>query len=103
MYRYFFIHTDCVSNTWETKEVERFIASKIKFLSQDNGGYKATEFFCDIQLMLVSDWDSWSSNEYDATKTNYVSIVVGEVLSDECETFLKEFSEFLGWNFYEEM
>lgn len=103
MYRYFSVHTDCYSNAWETKEIERFIESKIKFLSQYNGSYKATEFFCDIQLMLVSDWDSWSSNEYDATKTNYVSVVVGEVLFDECETFLKELSEFLGLNICEEM
>ncbi len=103
MYRYFFAHKDCYSDTWRTKEIEDFIESTKLFLSQDKGAYKGAEFFCDIQLMLVSNWVSWNSNDYDATKTNYVSIVVGEVLSDECETFLEEFSKVLGWNFCEEM
>lgn len=103
MYQYFCIHTDCYSNTWETKDVEEFIESKKLFYLTGNGSYKGSDFFCDIQLLLVNNWDLWSSNNYDSIETNYISIVVGDTLSDKCDEFLKELSVFLGWGILQDI
>ncbi len=34
--------------------------------------------FCDIQLLLVNNWESWNSNNYNSIETNYISMVTDE-------------------------
>lgn len=102
MYQYFCCRTDCYSNRWETKDIEEFLEKQKLFLPSGSGGYKGIDFFCDIQLMLVDDWDCWNSNNYDSTETNYISIIAEDNRSDKCDIFMEELSVFLGWRIIED-
>lgn len=97
MYHYYYIHTDCYSNAWDTAYVEQFIESTNLFSGNGKGAYTAKEFFCSLQLLRVRDWNSWNENDYDSSKTNYISIVIDEKSSDKREEFFKCISEHLGW------
>lgn len=102
MYRYYSVRTDCLESVWKTKDVERFFTEKNIFNSREKGHFCAQDFFCDIHLMFVKDWDSWNSDDYDCMKTNYISIVVGDEKVDEREMIMKELSVFLAAQLIEE-
>lgn len=75
MYSYFCMHPKPPTITWATNMIEKFIDATHLFTKESSGNYKAVDFFCSIGLMKVTDWNSWSDNNYDIQETNYVSIV----------------------------
>lgn len=101
-YRYLYIKTDCISNTWPTKEVEGFVKSSNLFLQTGQGEYEYRRGFCTLSLLCVSDWDCWSDQDYNLEKTNYIDIVTSQSIEEELESFLKELPKWLGWRLTEE-
>ena len=75
MYSYYSFKTDCLSNTWETVEIENYLCSFSIFIEKGNGTFTSQNPFLSISLMKVKDWDSWSGLDYDKDETNYVAIV----------------------------
>ncbi|MGN6711470.1 hypothetical protein [Anaerocolumna jejuensis] len=102
MEKYYCIHTDCVSNTWGTVEVETYL-NKISFLHEDGKGsfLSQTPFIC-ISLVKITDfYGGWSlPRDYDSKETNYIDIIIEEqdiVMNEDLKAFLHEFERFLGF------
>lgn len=92
MYKYYYVKTDCRSNCWETSEIQKFLRSFDMFDEHENGIFVCKNPFIDISLMKVKDLNIWSSNDFDETATNYISIVVSD-LSRNNPVIEKIFSE----------
>ena len=102
MNRYFSIHPDCYTETWRTTHIEEYL-KKINILqAEGNGGFRSIDCFCDIQLLLVNNWDSWNNNDYNSIETNYISIVTEDDFLSKYELLFKELSVFLGRSIIEE-
>lgn len=102
MYRYFYIRTDCFNNTWNTTDIEKYIEDTGCFRKDGTGSYIAHRFFCSLQIMLVNNWDCWSSDDYDSKSANYISIVTTDMPSDLRNSFLKKLSLKLGFRVLED-
>lgn len=86
MYNYFYIKTDCRSNTWKTMEIQNYLQSFTIFEEKSNGIFTSKNPFLDISLLKVKDLNSWSSLDFDKDETNYVPIVTsGEWCISLCE------------------
>ena len=101
-YRYYHVSKDCISQTWNTKEIESYLSSKGDFDNEGKGSYKHNTSFLSLQLMLVKDYNSWNSNDYNKTRTNYIVIITSKKLNPTVETFIQDFETFLGWRIIEE-
>ncbi|WPC42694.1 hypothetical protein [Clostridium sp. JS66] len=102
-YRYYYVSTDCLSNKWDTYEIEQFILSYGGFEEEGYGGFRHKSFFCTIQLMNVKNYDSWSSNDYNKIEMNFINIVTSKELSTWIKEFFQDFETFLGWHICEEI
>ncbi len=74
MHNYYYIKTDCRSNCWDTPEIREFLLSH-GMEDRGKGIFVRQNPYLDISLMKVKDLNRWSSEDYDAEETNYVSIV----------------------------
>lgn len=88
MYNYYYMKTDCRSNTWDTIEIQEFLRSLNMFEEKQNGIFSSQNPFINISLMKVKDLNSWSSLDFDKDETNYLSIITSE-LSDN-DTCIKD-------------
>jgi len=102
-YGYYYISTDCVSNTLDTKEIESYLLNEDHLVNEGNGIFKHTLTFLNLQLMLVKSYDSWSGNDYNERKTNYISIVTRKKLEPNVKQFFQDFERFIGWRIIEEL
>ena len=66
------------------------------------GTFTHNATFLSIQLLLVKDYNSWSSNDYGSNETNYISIVTSKKANSIVEIFFRDFEIFLGWHIVEE-
>lgn len=101
-YSYYYVSTDCLSNKWETNEIEQFILAYGSFEQNGYGKFSHKSLFCTIQLMNVKSYDSWSSNDYCETETNYINIVTSKELPTLIKDFFRDLEIFLGWHICEE-
>ena len=101
-YGYYHISTDCISNTWHTKEIEAYLLSKKCFENKGVGMFTHNSIFLTIQLLLVKDYNSWSSNDYSSNETNYINIVVSKKAESTVIQFFRDFEIFLGRHIIEE-
>lgn len=99
MYSYFYITTECRSNTWETIEIQDYLRSFTILNEKDNGIFVSQKPFLDISLMKVKDLNSWSSLDFDKEETNYVSIVTSDFSEENIEVkkLLKGLEQLLGF------
>lgn len=99
MYNYFYIKTDCRSNTWDTIEILDYLRLFIILDEKDSGVFVSKNPFLEISLMKVKDLNSWSSLEFDKEETNYVSIVTSDYSEENTEVkkLLKGLEELLGF------
>lgn len=99
MYNYYYIATDCRSNTWNTDEIQDYLRSFSIFEEKTNGIFISKSPFLDISLMKVKDLNSWSSLDFDKDETNYVSIVTSGFSEDSIEVkdLLKGLEQLLGF------
>ena len=99
MYNYYYIATDCCSNTWNTTEIQDYLQSFDIFEEKNNGIFISKDPFLDISLMNVKDLNSWSSIDFDNDKTNYVSIVTSGFSEEniEVKNLLKGLEQLLGF------
>ena len=102
MYRYFHVSTECLSNTWNTKDIEAYLLNREDFNNDRLGAFTHNSIFLSVQLMLVKDHNSWSSNDYNNDETNYVSIVTSHVVETVAMQFLQNFETFIGRQIIEE-
>ncbi|MCL2636851.1 MAG: hypothetical protein FWD48_00630 [Oscillospiraceae bacterium] len=103
-YGYYFVIRNCISSTWEKEELERIKTYLLnnKFTDKGKGLFTHNETFLSLQFMLVKDYNSWSSNNYNRKKANYISIVTLKDLEPLVKKFFKEFESFIGWYVIEE-
>lgn len=99
MYNYFYIKTDCFSNTWDTAEIMRFLRQYDIFTERPQGDFFSQTPFISVSLMRVKNIHSWSSNDFDPSETNYISIITTETSCDHplIKEFLKDIEKFLGY------
>ena len=99
MYSYYYIKTDCLSNTWDTTEILDYLRSFTVLDEKDNGIFVSKKPFLDISLMKVKDLNSWSSLDFDKEETNYVSIVTSDFSEENIEVkkLLKGMEQLLGF------
>lgn len=97
MYEYYYIKTDCLSNTWNTSEIRDFLCDLGCFTLRPNGEFFSRTSFLDISLMKVKDVNSWSSFDYDEEETNYISIVTSDDKEEAVLEILKKLEQFLGF------
>lgn len=99
MYNYYYIATDCRSNTWNTTEIQDYLRSFTIFEEKSNGIFISKNPFLDISLMKVKDLNSWSSLDFDKDETNYVSIVTSGFSEEniEVKNLLKGLEQLLGF------
>ena len=99
MYSYFYITTDCRSNTWDTIEILDYLRSLTILKEKENGIFVSQKPFLDISLMKVNDLNSWSSLDFDNEETNYVSIVTSDFSEESIEVkkMLKGLDQLLGF------
>lgn len=74
-YVYYHFETNRISETWDTALIEDYLRSTGLF-PEDR--FTSQKPFLSISLMCVKDYDSWSSNDYDSEKTNYISVVTSD-------------------------
>lgn len=79
MYHYYYIKTDCRSNTWDTAEIQEYLRSCMIFTENPNGIFVSQNPFLDISLMKVKDLNSWSCLDFNEKETNYISIVTSDI------------------------
>lgn len=98
MYNYYYIATDCRSNTWNTIEIQDYLRSFTIFEEKNNGIFISKNPFLDISLMKVKDLNSWSALDFDKDETNYVSIVTSDFSekNNEIYNLLKGLEQLLG-------
>lgn len=99
MYNYFYIKTDCRSNTWDTIEILDYLRSFTMLTEKDNGIFVSQNPFLNISLMKVKDLNNWSSLDYNKEETNYVSIVTSDFSEEnvEIKKLLKGLEQLLGF------
>lgn len=99
MYSYFYIKTDCRSNTWDTIEILDYLRSFTMLEERGNGIFVSKKPFLDISLMKVKDLNSWSSLDFNEDETNYVSIVTSDFSEEDIEVkkLLKGLEQLLGF------
>jgi len=96
MYSYYYFSTDSISNTWDTKKIEMYLLNREDFANDGLGSFMHNSIFLSIQLLLVKDYNSWSSNDYNDNGTNYISIVTSYVVEPVVEQFFQDFEKFIG-------
>lgn len=97
MSEYYYIKTDCLSNTWNTSEIRDFLCELGCFTPKPYGEFFSEIPFLDISLMKVKDVNSWSSFDYDEEETNYISIVKSDDKEESVLEILKKIEQFLGF------
>jgi len=99
MYNYYYIATDCRSNTWNTTEIQDYLRSFTMIEEKNNGIFISKNPFLNISLMKVKDLNSWSALDFDKDETNYVSIVTSEFSEEnnEINNLLEGLEQFLGF------
>lgn len=78
MYCYYYIKTDCLTNTWDTAKIRQFLNTLGIFTEKYAGHFSRQSPFITLSLMKVKDINSWSGEDYDEKETNYIAIVTGE-------------------------
>ena len=101
-YRYYHISTDYIESAWDTREIETYLMNTGCFINEGKGSYKFTKTFMSLQLMMVKDYNSWSSNDYNSSKTNYIDIVTAKNVEPVVVQFFQEFEMFIGGHVIEE-
>ena len=101
-YGYYHVSTDSISKSWHTNEIEAYLLSRKCFENYNAGGFTHDSVFLTIQLMLVKDYNSWSSSDYNSNETNYISIVTSKKANLIVTNFFRDFGIFLGWHIIEE-
>lgn len=102
-YNYYYVSTDCLSNNWDTNEIEQFILAYGGFEQKGYGNFSHKSSFCTIQLMNIKSGVSWSSNDYSEIETNYINIVTFKEPLTEIKEFFGDFEILLGWHICEEI
>lgn len=103
IYGYYYVSTDCLSNKWVTNEIEQYILTYGGFEQVGHGEFRHKSYFCTLHLMSVKSYDSWNSNDYNETETNYINIVTTKELPTSIKKFFRDLGIFLGWHICEEM
>ncbi len=100
MYSYFFITTDCLTNTWDTAEILRFLRQFDELTEKDQGHFGRQMPFIDLWIMKVKDYDHWSNYDFDPEEANYISIVTAEYGEEHpmIQHLFRELENFLGWH-----
>lgn len=96
MYGYYYVSTDSISNTWNTKDIETYFLNRKDFDNDGPGSFTHNSIFLSIQLMLVKDYNAWNSNDYNNNETNYISIVTSYVIEPILKQFFCDFEKFIG-------
>ena len=73
-----------------------YLLNREDFISDGLGSFTHKSIFLSIQLMLVKDYNSWSSYDYNDNGTNYMSIVTSYVVEPVAEQFFQDFEKFIG-------
>lgn len=104
MYNYFYIIKDCLSNTWDTTEILRFLRQQNIFVEKPQGIFTRQAPFITLSLMKVKKMNSWSSLDFDPIETNYINIVTSEVSQENAlvKKFFREFENYLGYRICQE-
>ena len=74
-YVYFHFRTQNISETWDTAVIEDYLRKTGLFPAEK---FTSQRPFLSFSLMCVKDHESWSSNDYDPEKTNYISVVTSD-------------------------
>lgn len=53
MYNYFYVKTDCLSNTWDTAEIMRFLRQYNIFTEKSQGDFFSQTPFISVSLMRL--------------------------------------------------
>ena len=76
-YVYYHFKTDSISETWNTAEIEQYLRGTGLFPADR---FTAQNPFLSLSLMHLQDFEgSWSGEDYDPEKTNYI----GGVTTDD--------------------
>jgi|GEM_PF-3294647 len=102
LYGYYHIETDGISNSMDTQKVEGFLETQGCLLEDGPGSFRHKEVFLTLRLMNVQNKESWNSNNYNESTTNYIAIVTSKFPPPVVKQFFKEFEEFVGWPILEE-
>lgn len=99
MYNYYYVKTDCRSNTWNTAEIQDYLRSFAIFVEKPNGIFSSQIPFLNISLMKVKDLNSWNNLDFNREETNYVSIITSESSENDIlvESILKGLEQLLGF------
>lgn len=106
-YRYINMYPIVHNDTLPTANIESIIKAYNIFEEREKGAFynnSNTETHISIQLMKVSDHNSWNSNDFDSKETNYISIVISRNKIDEefVVNHLIDIAEKLQWVLFEE-
>lgn len=98
-YEYGCIKTEDVTETFSTKNIEEFMSHQNDIISEGNGAFSSTDDSFSMQIMLVNDFDSWNSNDYNSKKANYLSFVVSKDKIDKYRDLIIQLSDLLKFPF----
>lgn len=94
-YEYVNMKTEYITETFSTKIVEEFLSQQNYIFSEDNGAFSSLDKSVSIQIMLVKDFDSWNSNDYNSEHANYISFVISRSKFDEYKDLINQLSDLL--------
>lgn len=101
-HEYGYIKTTNVTETFSTKIVEEFISQLKDIRSEGNGAFSSIDDSFSMQIMLVKNFDSWNSDDYNSEKANYLSFVISRDKIDEYRDLINKLSDLLNIPFQAE-
>ena len=75
---YYHMSAGCLSQYIETQRIRKHLLETMFLCEIKEGNFQRKTPFVDITLLNVRNAESWSDNDYDAHKTNYISIIIEE-------------------------
>lgn len=103
MTNYYHINTINATKYWDTNIIIEFLNDSNKFTYNGNGIFNCKNGYCVITLVYTNNFNSIASpNDFDDSKTNYISIVTSWDLSNEMMDLLKNLAQYLNAELVEE-
>lgn len=98
-YEYAYMKTADVTKTFSTKDVEEFMLHQVQIFSEGNGLFSSRDKSFSMQIMLVKNFDSWNSNDYNSEQANYIAFDAIRGKFEEYKDLTNQLSELLNIRF----
>ena len=105
MEKYYYMSAGCSGQYIETQKIRKHLLETMFLCEIREGDFLCKTPFVSLTLLNVRNTESWSSNDYDAHKTNYISIVIEESYCENSAiiSLFRALEKICGWTVIEDL